>query len=188
MRRSTLSRMCLVAMLVLGLAAPMATAGDHAKANATVSFGAWQTDPPLDRFPTSSPPDGNEHRVIPHQVNIKAGGAVNFIISGLHQVIVYDAGTRPRDIDTTNTTPSTGIPAGVALINDANHRLYRGLDPSRLHLVDPQGGSLGVRDRVEVVHFLKPGKYLVICGVHGHFVEDRMFGFVRVRSADEDDD
>jgi hypothetical protein len=50
MRRSTLSLMCLVAMLVLGRAAPMATVGDHAKANATVSFGQWQTDPPLDRF------------------------------------------------------------------------------------------------------------------------------------------
>ena len=184
MSRSTLSLLCLVAMLVLGLTAPMATAGDHAKANATLSFGAWQTEPPLDRFPASSPGERNEHRVLPHRVKIKAGGAVNFIISSFHQVIVYDAGTRPDDIDATNTTPSTGIPAEVPLINDAQDRIYRGLDPSRLALLgvpvqDPPV-PLGVRDRVEVVHFPKPGKYLVICGVQDHFVEDQMFEFVKV--------
>ena len=36
------------------------------------------------------------------------------------------------------------------------------------------------RDRVEVVHFANPGTYLVICGVRNHFVNDDMYGFVRV--------
>jgi uncharacterized cupredoxin-like copper-binding protein len=45
-----------------------------------------------------------------------------------------------------------------------------------------------VQDRVEVVQFTKPGKYLVICGVHGHFFNDDMFGFVKVRPAEDDDD
>jgi hypothetical protein len=99
---------------------------------------------------------------------------VNFIISGLHQVIVYDDGTRPDDIDTTLTTTTTGAtpsPA-VVLIDDPTHRLYRGLDP-----------SLHPRDRVEVVHFPTPGTYLVICGVRSHFVNDGMFGFVTVQPA-----
>ena len=43
---------------------------------------------------------GNHHELIPKVVKIKAGGAVNFIISGLHNVIVYDDGTRSREIDT----------------------------------------------------------------------------------------
>lgn len=169
MRHPTLSIIAMVAMLYMGLATPPAMAADGPLANATVSFGQWRTEPPLDRFPNSSPAASNEHQLIPHEVKIKAGGAVNFIISGLHQPIVYAAGTEPGDIDATLTTPSTGTPAGVALINDATDRIYRGLDP-----------SLHPRDRVEVVHFPKPGIYLVICGIQGHFVNDDMFGFVTV--------
>jgi hypothetical protein len=41
-------------MLCLGLAAPVAMAMDEPPANATVSSGEWQTDPPLDRFPNNS--------------------------------------------------------------------------------------------------------------------------------------
>ena len=111
MRRSTLSIMCLVSMLCIGLAAPLAMAIDGPLANATVSFGQWQTDPPLDRFPNLSPRDRNNHELIPNEVTIKAGGAVNFIIGGFHHPIVYDNGTQPEDIKTVvgvNTTPSTG--------------------------------------------------------------------------------
>jgi hypothetical protein len=41
--------------------------------------------------------------------------------------------------------------------------------------------------RVESVRFLKPGRYLVICAVHPHFVDDGMFGFVKVTEQDRDD-
>jgi plastocyanin len=188
MKHSTLSILCPVAILSFGLAAPLAMA-DGRRANATVSFGAWQTDPPLDRFPINSPVNRNEHQLIPHKVKIKAGGTVNFIIGGFHQVIVYGPGTEPGDVDANLMTPSTGVPLNVALIDDPENRIYRGLDPSRLHLVDPVVGnpSIGVRDRVEVVHFPKPGTYLVICGIQGHFVNDGMFGFVKVRPEDDDD-
>jgi len=33
----------------------------------------------------------------------------------------------------------------------------------------------------------KPGRYLVICAVHPHFVDDGMFGFVKVTEQDRDD-
>jgi plastocyanin len=132
-------------------------------ANATVSFGAWKTDPPLDRY-AGSPPPANSHHLLPHEVTIKAGGAVNYIISGLHLVLVYDDGTRPSDI---NVSTATGAPP---LINDSNRRIYRGLNPVAL---------LPVLDRVEVVEFPDPGTYLVICGVLPHFNEG-MFGYVKV--------
>jgi plastocyanin len=32
-----------------------------------------------------------------------------------------------------------------------------------------------------VVHFSKPGTYLVICAIRSHFVNDGMYGFVVVR-------
>jgi plastocyanin len=168
----------------LGLSTKPETAGaqDHSHqsifgplAGAVVSFGQWETDPALDRFPVASPGSRNTHVLIPNEATIQAGGAVSFVIAGLHQVIVYDNGTQPEDINTHLTTPSTGTPANVPLIDDSNRRIYRGLDPTRLQLVGP----LGLQDRVESVMFSKPGRYLVICGVLSHF-RDGMFGFVRV--------
>ncbi len=136
-------------------------------ANATVSFGQWPTDPPLDRFPNLGAPGlPNVHQLLPNEVKIKAGGGVNFIIAGFHHVLVYDDGTQPGDINPNLLVPGSSPPG---LIDDPNNRIYRGLDP-----------RLFPQDRVEVVHFSKPGIYLVICGVRTHFVNDRMFGFVRV--------
>ena len=135
--------------------------------NATVSFGAWPTDPPLDRFAgTGAPTLPNVHQLIPHEVKIKAGGSVNFIISGFHNVIVYDDGTQPGDINKT-------LLVDGLLIDDPDRRIYRGLDPRLPALV--------LQERTEVVQFPKPGTYLVICGVLPHF-NDGMFGFVKVLS------
>lgn len=145
---------------------------DGPLANAVVNFGQWKTDPPLDRYPNLPlPPPRNNHGVLPSTVRIKAGGSVSFIISGLHQIVVYGPGVRPEDIDVTVPTgaATTGVPLGVPLVNDANNRVYRGPDPSLL-------GSL---DRVESVHFPDTGRYLVICGVLPHFVEG-MLGYVVV--------
>jgi plastocyanin len=177
MKRSTLSIICLVVMLFLGLAAPLAMADDPRPTNATVSFGAWQTDPPFDRFPENSPGARNQHQVFPKQVRIKAGDVVNFINSGTHQLIVYDDGTKPDDIDPTLTTLSTGDPNDTVLIDDPTNRIYRGPDP-----------TLFPRDRIEVLHFPNPGTYLVICGLRNHFVEDSMFGFVKVLPKSERED
>ncbi len=147
-------------------------AGDHNHkpisgplANATVSFGQWPSDPPLDRFPNLGAPGlPNGHQLIPHEVKIRAGGTVNFILGGFHHVLVYDDGTQPGDINAALANPAFGL-----LIDDPTNRIYRGLNPQ----IFPQ-------DRVEVVHFPKRGTYLVICGVRPHFVDDNMFGFVRV--------
>ncbi|HEY7495439.1 MAG TPA: hypothetical protein VIH59_30570, partial [Candidatus Tectomicrobia bacterium] len=169
MRHSTLSIICVVAMLCIGLAAPMAD--DNRRANATVSFGAWQTEPPFDRtLPTLSPPSTqgpndrtrNEHQLIPNEVKINAGGSVNFIISGFHQILVYGDGTQPGDFDAvaTPTVPPQQQPM-PPLINEPANRIYRGLDPSQQPLY--RSGDAFVQDRVEVVHFPNPGTYLVIC-------------------------
>jgi hypothetical protein len=174
MKRLRLAIFGLVSMLALGFTPLSAQADNSPLSNASVSFGAWMTVPALDRFPDVSPREANHHELIPRQIRIKAGGTVNFIIAGFHQVIVYDDGTQPGEIDTAVTVPPTE--GGPPLINDPNNRIYRGLDP-----------SLQPRDRVEVVHFPNPGTYLVICGVLPHFVDDDMFGFVKVLPADKKD-
>ncbi|MBA3572970.1 MAG: hypothetical protein H0W34_13580 [Pyrinomonadaceae bacterium] len=116
------------------------------------------------------PPSANQHELIPTTVEIQAGGTVNYIISGLHQVVVYDDGHQPGNI---HINLLILPPPGVMLppiIDDPNRRIYRGLDPRPL---------LPTLDRVEVVHFANPGTYLVICAVLPHFL-DGQFGFVRV--------
>ena len=147
--------------------------------SATVSFGGWMTDPPLDRFtvplPPPPPPQTNHHELIPYEAKIKAGGYVNFIISGLHVVAIYDDGTKPSDIptDLANTIPLGGPLPRV--INYSTGRIYRGINP----VLSPGPPPVYIPDRVEVVHFNSPGTFLVICAVVPHF-RDGMYGYVRV--------
>ena len=148
------------------------------RADATVSFGLWQTEPSLDRFAGNPAMGaGNHHEVIPNvsRINIsrKDSGGVNFIISGNHVVAIYDDGTRPEDIDPNMLVQAEPpITVGGGIIDDPDNRIYRGAN---------QTGATGARDRVEVVHFSKPGTYLVICAIRNHFVNDGMYGFVVVR-------
>jgi hypothetical protein len=154
---------------------------------ATVSFGLWETDPPLDRL-VADPAQGagNHNELIPNiatiRINPDDDGGVNFIISGGHVVAVYEDGTQPGDIDPVSIEPNcpaiitspcsplnaAGVPSAGGILSDAKRRIYRG--PT----------FTGRRDGVEVVHFSKPGTYLVICARKNHFVDDGMFGFVRV--------
>ena len=74
----------------------------------TVAFGAWRTDLSLDRFPNVSVATANVHTVSPYQATIKAGGSVAFVISGLHQILVYGPDVLPDSINAQMTRPSTG--------------------------------------------------------------------------------
>jgi len=134
-------------------------------AAATVSFGQWKM--PLDRHPVGgTPPATNQHLLIPYVAMIRAGGSVNFIISGLHQIGIYEPGTELTDIDPDLIAQPPTMPP---TINDPDRRLYRGISP------------IGIaQDRIEVVTFAEPGLYLVVCLVRPHFVNDKMHGYVKV--------
>src|SRR5690606_28358726 len=108
------------ALLVAGSAGVLAVSGQGpSKENvgndplgsATVGFGGWMAgfDPPLDRFTTPlPPPPANQHALLPQMAKIKAGGYVNFVISGLHVISIYESGVMPEDIDIGDTTPLGG--------------------------------------------------------------------------------
>jgi len=148
---------------------------------ATVSFGYYPADATVDRMLVAAPGNRNGHVMIPNQVTIRAGGMVNFIVGGNHQIVVYDDGILPRDINTNLVLP----PPLSTLLDDPRGRVYRGSSP----VVVPAnffGPSLpaadipaAAPDRCEAVSFPKPGAFLVICGVRTHFIGG-MYGFVVV--------
>lgn len=152
-------------------------------ANATVSFGAWPAgtvETPFDRtLNPLAPGAANVHALLPQVAVIKEGGAVNFILAGFHQVVIYAPGKKPENVDQSVLLPLPGAPPTVGLIDDPGGRIYRGLDPRTLSPAPPAAPNLLSQDRSEVVGFSRRGLYLVICAVNVHFNEG-MFGWVRV--------
>ena len=165
------------------------------RALAVVSFGQWEVDPsdsrgPLDRgVPPPPPPNRNVHKHLPFEAEVDAGGAVSFVISGLHQILIY-ANRELGDVQaaadpSTDLPPTATTPPLPPLVNYATDRVYRGLDPRTLfYMVPGPGGTASpnlVLDRVESVNFFEPGRYLVVCGVRPHFNEG-MHGYVDVKA------
>jgi len=95
-----------------------------------------------------------------------------------------DDGTQPGDINTSLLEPGSDPPG---LIADPHRRIFRGIDPRKQPVLPNTVPGQMNQDRVESVRFLKPGRYLVIGAVHPHFVNDGMFGFVKVTAQDKDD-
>jgi len=139
------------------------------EASVTVGFGQWKTVPSLDRFMDPAPITGNNHMVLPFETEVKAGGAINFAISGFHILTIYGPGTKFEDVNGTLLADLPGAPMGFPkIVDDPLNRIYRGNNP----LLVPQ-------DRTESVTLSKRGRYLVVCTFVPHF-NDRMHGYVRV--------
>jgi hypothetical protein len=149
-----------------------------------VSFGHWgpSVATPFDRFTNGNDRTRNVHQIIPNPIRVHAGDSISFIVSGFHNVQIFGPGTQPADIDRTKVLVATGFPP---IIDDSNHRVYRGVDPRGLGTV--VGTS---QDRVEVVALTDAGRFLVLCGVLPHFFDAPtgqfvMFGFINVEPADD---
>lgn len=145
---------------------------------AFVGFGQWEVDQndtrgPIDRMATAIPaPNRNVHKHLPFEVDIDQGGAVSFIMSGFHQILIYEGRTL-EDVQAGFASEGSTLPGGPGLVQYEPDRAYRGLDP-----FTQTGGSV---DRVESVNFLHAGRYLVVCGVLPHFLEG-MHGYVNVHA------
>jgi hypothetical protein len=191
MNRLMILVLSVLSFCAFALTASSAIALDGPQANATVSFGEWNPNDP-DLLPAEVPLDrlladpgmgrGNDHLLIPQIATIKAGGSVNFIISGGHVVAVYDDGTKPENINLIDIEPAASCPTTAGgVLSDSNGRIYRG--PCFAPAANNNTTDLR-RDGVEVVQFTKPGTYLVICARKNHFAPLSggfvMFGFVKV--------
>jgi plastocyanin len=168
--------------------APVAPSGNLAQvagqgpgpssSTATVQFGQASVGSP---FPPDSGHDSSGHaadNLVPGTVVIAAGGTVTFEVPpGVHQIAIYQPGTEPKDIDTTDLT-TLAVYAGCAGPPFVNAPLVIDvLDDPTLEAAYP----VPCFTPMTVTHqFDQPGRYLVICNFLPHF-EARMYGWVIVR-------
>jgi plastocyanin len=153
---------------------PSSTGGSLAASTplaATVRFG---NDTVGSKFPPPSGHDQSGHArdtLIPRTVVIDSGGTVTFVMGGpVHQVAIYDDGTRPDQVSRAATVIKGGCPP-VPYITGAG-------DPNLVAVVgEPMcaGGASSVS-----YTFNTPGRYLVICAFIPH-LDLGMYGWVEVR-------
>jgi plastocyanin len=194
----TLQRFALVAAL---LVCPFASAqdsqaqdtqqgrgDDRGRKIVTVAFGAGLN--------TAQPGNEQNHHVLPNVIRVNAGDVVNFVVSGLHVIRVYDRGVLLSDVKATipdecevNPVPPAEFPANcftdagpVPVIPPLGLDVYyEGLNSLGPPPQVPPFAPVSIaQNRVEAVSFLRPGRYLVICAVLEHF-NDRMYAVVEVK-------
>jgi hypothetical protein len=193
------------ASLACALTLSSATAHDKDRGGriVTVAFGAGLN--------TAQPGNPANHHVLPNVIKVEVGDVVNFVVSGLHVIRVFDRGVRLSEVkeaipDECLTNPPGGAPfpstcdAVIApgpvpvLSSTANPPtslglplFYDGLNSLAPPPVPPFAPVSVAQNRVEAVLFNKTGWFLVICAVLPHF-NDGMYAWVQVeRSGNHDD-
>jgi hypothetical protein len=190
-----------IAGLACALSQSAATAHDNDKDDGrivSVAFGAG--------INTAQPGNPENHHVLPGVIKVEAGDVVNFVVSGLHVIRVFEKTVRLRDVK--NAIPAeclTNPPGGAPFPATCNPVLIPGLPvPVLAATTAPPFTSLGLplfysglnplvppvglppfatfstaQNRVEAVSFPTPGRYLVLCAVLPHF-NDGMWAWVEV--------
>jgi plastocyanin len=152
---------------------------------------------------TAQPGNPANHHVLPGVIKVDVGDVVNFVVSGLHVIRVFDKGVRLNDVKRAipiecQTNPAGGapFPASCAPVlapgpvpvllaaADGTSSLglplyYSGLNSLTPPPVPPFAPISVDQNRTEAVSFSKPGRFLVICGVLPHF-NDGMWAWIEV--------
>lgn len=160
-------------ILVICLAPALGADSDKkAAASVVVSFGAGLN--------TAQPGNAANHHVLPKMIKVRTGGVVNFAVSGLHWVRVYNPGKKLSDVN---------VATGTAfVIDDQVNLFYDGINPGGPTGAPPSSYPLSnARNRIEGVSFPKAGTYLVICTIRPHF-NDGMYAYVKVSDSDGDEE
>jgi plastocyanin len=162
----------------------------------TVAFGAGLN--------TAQPGNSANHHVLPEVIKVGVGDVVNFVVSGLHVIRVFDKGVKLSDVKSAIPAECLTNPAGGAPFpTTCNAVLAPGPVPVLAASAGPPPTSLGLplyynglnslappaappfapisvdQNRVEAITFTKTGRFLVICGVLPHF-NDGMIAWVEV--------
>lgn len=191
-----------VSSMVCALAQTSATAHDDDGKDGkivTVAFG--------NGINTAQPGNPANHHVLPGVIKVEVGDVVNFVVSGLHVIRVFDKGVRLRDVKDAIPSECLTNPAGGAPFPTTCNAVlapgpvpvlaaaaptatapatslglplyYSGLNSLTPPAVPPFAPISVDQNRVEAVSFSKTGRYLVLCGVLPHF-NDGMWAWIEV--------
>ena len=190
MKRWTLSMMCVVILLGIGLTASEC----DAQLSVSVAFGRGLN--------TAQAGNKVNHVILPDNITVHLDGVVHFLVAGFHQPILYKPGTDLQELQDF----ASALATTVTFINFApDEQFYRGINPAggpgntqatpANPIVTGSDTRSNAQNRVESVGFpalegvsptgvdlsakAEPGIYLLICNVRGHFL-DGMFTFVEV--------
>jgi len=155
----------LAAICTFGLAVVTAAvhAADDNKLSIPVAFG---------RGLNTSAAQPINHVMIPDTVRLKQDGVVHFLVTGFHEIVIYNPGKTDDDV---------AVPPSGTFINDQSNRFYSGIVPAGGPNATPgTTNPSNAQNRVESVAFLEPGTYLVICNIRTHF-NNGMFGYIEVK-------
>ena len=209
MQTSTRLTSAVMTGVVCAFALSSATAHDKDDGGkiVTVSFGVGLN--------TAQPGNALNHHVLPDVIKVGVGDVVNFVVSGLHVIRVFEKGVRLRDVkgeipdecevnpppfpESCNAVLIPGLPVPIlttevdpvtSLPTSLGLPLYyNGLNSVTTPpspAAPPFAPLSYAQNRVEPVSFLKPGRFLVICAVLPH-LNDGMFAWVEVgRRGDRD--
>jgi hypothetical protein len=197
MKRWTLSMMCVVILLGIGLTASLVMAGEDEQLSVSVAFGRGLN--------TAQAGNKVNHVILPNNIKVHLDGVVHFLVAGFHQPILYKPGTELEKIQDF----ASALATTVTFINFAPDEqvFYRGINPAGgpqntqatpdNPIITGSDTRSNAQNRVETVGFpalegvsptgvvlsakAEPGIYLLICNVRGHFL-DGMFAFVEVEA------
>lgn len=149
---------------------PAVSQGHTGTGSAMVRFGHHEAGSP---FPPAVHDESfhAKDKIVPRNVTIDRGGSVTFRIGPFHQVAVFEPGTRPEDIDASQTTSHPILPPPLEVITYDDGQVVRSPGPSGSHLQWTTPGGT----------FDEPGRYLMICTTNLHFLEADMYGWITVR-------
>jgi hypothetical protein len=144
--------------------------------SATLTFGRTGVGSP---FPAPAGHDASIHaydKILPHVVNIAAGGSVTTNLGPLHGAAVYDRGTLPRDIDLSPALlDDLAVPFPPGVLTD-----FIITDPTNRLAASPTVTVAPTTWTTPPGTFDQPGRYLVICVVAPHFQFAKMYAYVNV--------
>ena len=167
----------------LVLAASPASAGGNHDDHATAVFGRGLNTP------LGSPVN---HAILPKDIQVKAGGVVDFSVAGFHDIIIFKPGFELDDLEAASSAgfpsfsppfvlppdPAVPLPPELAFLEPEIY--YRGINPAGGPPATPETiNPLNSFNRSEPVAFLEKGRYLVICNVRPHLLNG-MYAYVKV--------
>ena len=158
---------------------------DRVPGSITVAFGAGLN--------TAQPGNTLNHHILPQEIKVRITKAkkldgtvvfvpatVNFVVSGFHQIWVYNPGVRLSEVQ-------ANIPATGTFVNYDVNVFAKGVNPGTPPtFADASVNPSGVQNRTDSFGFSAPGRYLVICNVRPHLL-DGMYAWVTVVDSDDDD-